>query len=267
MEIALVYLVAGISSRFGGKVKQLAKVGPNNESLIEYSINQALPTGFTKIIFIVGERTEKPFKELFGDNYKGIPVQYCLQTYDTKIRDKPWGTLDSLLSAKSLINSAFVVCSGDDLYGKKAFKKIVEHLKNNKNNVTIGYKLKNVLSDKGTVNRGVFQVDSNDYVTLIKETFNIDKSNFHEKELTEESLCSMLFFGLQPEVMDLLKEKLDNFKQTHQGDRTTETILPEEIGNLIQEGKITMKCYSTEEKWIGITNPEDEFIVREKLKI
>ncbi|MBU0894778.1 MAG: nucleotidyltransferase [Nanoarchaeota archaeon] len=265
MEITLVYLVAGISSRFGGKIKQLAKIGPDNETLIEYSLKQTISAGITKIIFIVGEKTEKPFKEMFGDNYKGIPVYYAFQTYDKTKRDKPWGTLDSLFSAKSLINSPFIVCGGDDIYGKKAFEKLVKHLKNNSNNATIGYKLKNVLSEKGTVNRGIFQVDLDNNVTEIKEYFKIDSSNLNEKGLTKESLCSMLLFALQPNIFDMLEEKIIKFKQEHQEDRTKEVLAPEEIGKLIQEKKITMKCYPTEEEWIGITNPEDEYYVKKKL--
>src|SRR3989344_9452907 len=99
MELALVYMVAGLSKRFGGKPKGLAKVGPNGETLLEYSLNQALPAGFTKIIFIVGEKTERLFKEKFGNSYKGVPIEYAMQEYDSAKRDKPWGTADALCSA------------------------------------------------------------------------------------------------------------------------------------------------------------------------
>ena len=175
MDIALVYMVAGMSSRFNGKIKQFAKVGPNNETLIEYSLNQALPAGFTKIIFIVGEKTEQPFKEMFGDNYKTVPVKYTFQNYNKEKRDRPWGTLDALCCARDLINCPFVVCSGDDIYGKESFKTLVKHLKNNPTNATVGYKLKNVLSKVGTVNRGIFKTNSNNEVISIEEVFNINK--------------------------------------------------------------------------------------------
>ena len=117
-DIALVYMVAGMSSRFGGKIKQFAKVGPEGETLIEYSLNQAIPAGFTKIVFIVGNKTEKPFKEMFGDSYKGIPIKYASQNFDSASRDKPWGTTDALCSAKELLDCPFIICNGDDLYGK-----------------------------------------------------------------------------------------------------------------------------------------------------
>ena len=95
-EMALVYIVAGISSRFRGKIKQFAKVGRNGETLIECSLKQAIPAGFSKIIFVVGNKTEKVFKEKFGENYEGIPVYYAFQFYDESLRDKPWGTTDAL---------------------------------------------------------------------------------------------------------------------------------------------------------------------------
>mgnify|MGYP001614605345 FL=1 len=130
MDIALVYMVAGLSSRFGGKIKQFAKVGPKGETIIEYSLNQALPEGFTKIIFIVGNKTEKPFRDMFGESYKGIPIFYSQQKFNEEEREKPWGTADALCSAKDVINCPFVVCNGDDIYGAETFRILVNHLKN-----------------------------------------------------------------------------------------------------------------------------------------
>jgi dTDP-glucose pyrophosphorylase len=138
---AIVYLVAGLSSRFGGKVKQFAQIGTNNETLIELSMNQALKAGFNKIIFVVGEKTEQLFKNKFGPSYKQIPVQYAKQEFNPEERDKPWGTCDALLSAKQLINEPFVVCNGDDLYGENTFKILVEWMEKNNSPATIGYPL------------------------------------------------------------------------------------------------------------------------------
>lgn len=265
-EIAVVYMVAGISSRFGGKIKQLAKIGPKGETLIQYSLDQAISSGFNKIIFIVGNKTEKPFKEIFGDQYKNIPIEYALQTYNPLKRNRPWGTLDALCSAKHLINCPFVVCSGDDIYGEKAFKTLFKHLQNNSTSATVGYKLKNVLSKTGTVNRGIIKVNSNNNVEQIKETFNINKSNLNEKNLTEESLCSMLFFAFQPEILEEFNQILKKFKNENENDKEIEALHSNETGKLIQQGKLIMKCYPTEEKWFGVTNPEDEQIIKEQLK-
>jgi NDP-sugar pyrophosphorylase family protein len=264
-EIALVYMVAGISSRFMGKIKQFAKVGPSGETLIEYSLNQALLSGFTRIVFIVGNKTEKPFKEMFGNNYKGIPVHYALQFYDESLRDKPWGTTDALCSVKSIIDCPFVVCNGDDLYGKNSFRILAEHLKNNDNCAAIGFNLKSVLPESGKVNRGIFQ-QNNGYITDLKEIIGIEKSDIGTR-FNEETLCSMNIFALQPEVLDELQIILQKFKEKNKDDRKVEALLPEDVSSLIKQNKISMKLYSTPDTWLGVTCPDDEEIVKRKLAV
>ncbi len=270
MEIALVYMVAGLSSRFGGKIKQFAQVGPNNETLIECSMNQALLAGFSKIIFIVGNKTEQPFKKKFGNEYKRIPIQYALQNFNEQERDKPWGTTDAICTAKKLLDCPFVVCNGDDLYGETSFKTLVEHIKNSKEsnptNATLGYKLKNVLPKQGKTNRGIFELNDDNTMKTLKEVFEITKQNLQEKNLTPESLCSMNIFAFAPKTLLLLDQILTKFKEQNKGDRKIECLLPEEVGKLIQQGKITVKVYPTNEEWLGVTNPEDETIIKEKLK-
>lgn len=264
-EIALVYMVAGMSSRFLGRIKQFAIVGENGETLIERSLRQALPGGFTKIIFIVGEKTEQPFKEKFGDNYNGIPVYYALQLYDKNKRDRPLGTTDALCSAKSFLNCPFVVCNGDDLYGENSFKLLVEHLGKENTCATLGFKLGAGIPDKGKVNRGIFQTKG-DIITEIKEEFEIEKTNLAEKSLTENSLCSMNIFALQPEVIENLSNLLTEFKEKNKADRKIESLLPEDISFLIKQNKITVKLYPALDLWMGVTNPGDEDIVKEKLR-
>jgi NDP-sugar pyrophosphorylase family protein len=266
MDIALVYMVAGLSSRFGGKAKQFTQVGKNGETLIEYSLNQALPAGFTKIIFIVGEKTEDLFMEKFKEEYKGIPVYYTFQDFNPEIRDKPWGTTDALCTIKEIIDCPFVVCNGDDLYGENSFKTIVNHMKNPKNegtHATVGYKLGTVIPEKGTVNRGIFTINENGYVKEIVETFNIEKNRLLELNLTEDSPCSMNLFGFFPEILTELEIILKKFKEEHAGDKKLECLLPKEISELIKQGKLKMGIYPTEDKWYGLTNPEDE----EKLRL
>lgn len=265
-DIALVYMVAGISSRFGGKIKALAKIGPENETLIEYSLNQALPAGFTKIIFIVSKQTEKPFKEKFGNFYKEIPVFYAIQQYDSKLRDKPWGTGDAICSAGELIKEPFIVANGDDIYGKKTFEILVNHLKTSEEDATVVTKLINMIPLEGTVSRGVFKADKNNYVTDSEEIQGIERKNFIEKGLNEEIPVNLGIFGLHPKTLNLLKEKLKDFKEKNKKDRKIEFYLNVKIAELIKEGKTKMKLYYTPEEWVGITNPEDEFKVKEKLK-
>jgi len=263
MEIALVYMVAGLSSRFGGRLKQLVRVGPQGETLIEYSIKQALPAGFTKIIFIVGEKTEQQFKELFKDNYRGIPVHYAFQHYNPEERDRPWGTNDALCTIKNLINHPIVICNGDDIYGKETFQILTTHLKNNNHDATVGYKLINVLPEKGRVHRGLFQTNNEDFATDLKETFDIEKSTLHPRY--HNQLCSMNIFALFPETINKLNNKLTEFKKNNKGHRTAESLLPNEISSLIKSNH-KMKVYQTSSKWFGITNPEDEEIVRNALR-
>ncbi|MDO8528679.1 MAG: sugar phosphate nucleotidyltransferase [Nanoarchaeota archaeon] len=263
MQIALVYMVAGISSRFMGKIKQFAKVGSNGETLIEYSLNQALLSGFTKIIFIVGNKTEKPFMEKFGNSYKGIPIYYALQYYDENTRDKPWGTTDALCSAKSFLDCPFVVCNGDDIYGKNSFRILAEHLKNNSDSASIGFNLKSVVPEIGKVNRGIFQQE-NGYITDLKEIIGIEKSDIGTR-FGEDTLCSMNLFALQPEMLNELQIILREFKEKNKANRKIEALLPEDICSLIKQKKISMKLYSTPDTWLGVTNPDDEEIVRRKL--
>lgn len=264
-DIALVYMVAGISSRFGGKIKQFAKV-TDTETLIEYSLNQALKSDFNKIIFIVGNLTQLPFKEKFGNEYKGIPVEYALQTYDEAKRDRPWGTTDALCSIKNIIACPFIVCNGDDIYGGNTFRILFDHLKNNKNNedATAGYRLIEVLPEKGGVNRAIFKIENN-FVKDMNETFNIEKSNLNATNTNAEDLCSMNIFALHPKTLKMLDEKLKQFKEQNKDDRKKECLLPTELSNLIKEKKIRMKVYKTPDKWFGITNPGDEDIVKEQL--
>jgi len=260
-EIALVYMVAGLSNRFEGKIKQLAQVGPEGETLIECSLNQALPAGFTKIIFIVGEKTETAFKEKFGSIYKGRKVEYVFQGYDKSKRDKPWGTTDAVCSLIGKVNCPFVVCNGDDLYGFDAFKQLVGHLKEDRGCATAGYLLGKVIPENGFVNRGIFVI-RDELVKSIKEEVGLSRENLAEKGLNENSLCSMNIFALTPSVLDYLNLILDRFKEEFRDDRNIECYLPEQLGRLIQRGMIRIAIYPTDEIWIGITNPEDEESVR-----
>lgn len=262
-KVALVYLVAGISSRFGGKIKGFTKIDGKN--LIEYSLAQALKSRFSKIIFVVGKKTERAFKKKFRNSYKGVPIYYALQRYDEKIRDRPWGTADALCSAISVLNCPFVVCNGDDIYGEDTFKVLTNHLKKEDEEATIGYRLVDVLPDKGKVNRGIIQVSGN-YVKEIKDSLNIEKSNLKATSNKPDDLCAMGIFAFHPDKLKLLCSELEKFKEVHKGDKNAEAGLPDQITNLIKKMKIKMRIYPAMDKWLGLTNREDVEEVRKTLK-
>ena len=264
-DLALVYMVAGLSSRFDGKIKQFAIIDNKGTTLIEKSIEQALPAGFTKIIFIVGNKTEIPFKEKFGNSYKGIPIEYAIQGFNEEGRDRPWGTLDALASTKGIVDSPFIVLNGGDLYGEETFKILANQLKNNNENMTVGYTLSKVIPEEGSINRGIYKIEKG-YVKEIDEVLGIEKSKLHEKNLNETDLCSMNIFGLQLETLNLLEDIVSNFKEEHKGDRKIECFLPVELSNLIKAEKIKMKILPTTGQWHGVTNPGDEEIIRKELE-
>ena len=270
MPITLIYMVAGLSSRFGGKIKQFAKVGPKNETLIEYSLNQAIKaitnsTPLNKIIFIVGEKTQDQFKEIFQDNYKGIPIEYALQSYNHETRDKPWGTADALVTALPFIDNTIILCNGDDIYGETAFELLTNNLTHTNEDTAIFSNLIDKLPNQGEVTRGIFTSENN-YLNSAVEVFNLSKQNFKEKGLNENSPCNINLFGLNKNTILELNNKVNQFKLTNQTDRKKECFIHVELANLAKEGKTKIKLIPINEEILGLTNPEDEEAVREKLK-
>ncbi len=264
--ISLVYMVAWMSSRFGGKVKQFAKVWPNDSTLIEYSLYQALPAGFSKIIFIVGKMTELPFKEMFGDSYQWIPVEYAIQQFDDAVRDRPRWTVDALCSAKQLIDWSFVVCNGDDIYWAHSFKLLFDHLQHSDESVSLGYVLENVIPEVWSTNRWIFTVDGGGYIQDIKECLWIEKNKLSEIWLKKDDLCSMNMFGLTLDILHFLDEVLSKFKKDHPWDRKIECYLPLELSNLIKNEWVKIKLYPTPDQWFGVTNHDDEEIVKKQIQ-
>jgi NDP-sugar pyrophosphorylase family protein len=264
-EISAIYMVAGLSKRFGGKPKMLAKIGPEGESFIKYSIDRAIQAGVTKIILVVSERTKPLLEEEFGNNYENIPVLYALQKYNPEKRDKPWGTGDAACSGAHLVEGPCLVCNGDDLYGEEDLKTIVNHLKNTNEDATMALKLKDMVPEEGEVTRGVFETKDN-YLTEAREVFGISKSNYQEKGLTENSLVNTNLFGLQPLTLQKLSERVDKFKGKNQHDRKIECFIHVELANIVKTGDSKMRVYVSDEPWFGITNPEDEEKMRQALK-
>ncbi len=280
MKTTLLIMAAGIGSRYGGDIKQLAAVGPNGEIIIDYSIHDAIKAGFNKIVFIIRKDIEKDFRSVIGDRMekicaeKGVEIEYAFQDLNDipkgyevpKGRSKPWGTAQAVLCAKDLVKEPFAVINADDYYGKEAFIKIHEYLVSDVTDnhfCMAGFVLKNTLSENGGVTRGVCHMNENGYLTDIVETANIVKTatgaDSDGVEIDVNSLVSMNMWGLSPDFMNMLEKGFNEFF-ANLGDNSlkTEYLLPIYIGELLQKNEVSVKVLKTNDKWFGITYKEDK---------
>ena len=283
MSTSLVILAAGIGSRYGEGVKQLAKMDDYGHTIMDYSICDAKKAGFDKVVFIIRKEIEKDFKELIGKRIEEkIDVEYAYQTLDLpegfekpKERSKPWGTVPALIDAKDFINEPFLIINADDYYGKEVFSLMYDFLNNekirekNKEKLQIamaGYKLKNTLSDNGTVNRGICLENEDHDLIDIKETHGIQnkdgkiesKEGYDEDFLNLDSLVSMNVWASFPEFIDLSEKYYKNFLKANQDDLLgVEYILSDMIGEFLEKDIADVKVIPTSDRWIGITYKED----------
>ena len=284
-KISLVIMAAGIGSRFGGGIKQLEPIGPNGEIIMDYSIYDAIKSGFNKIIFIIRKDIEEDFKEVIGNRIEkickklNVEVHYAYQELENipndfkvpKDRKKPWGTGHAVLSCKDIINEPFTVINADDYYGKDSFKNMYEFLSKNNNEFCMaGFKLKNTLSDNGGVTRGICQIDKNDYLTEIIETSNIikveEKAVVEDREIDINSNVSMNMWGLTPEFINILEQGFIEFLEKEVNNIKSEYLLPIFIGELLKENRIKVNVLETKDKWFGVTYKEDKEFVKTSFK-
>lgn len=286
----LVIMAAGLGSRFGGGIKQLAPVGPNGEIIMEYSIYDALEAGFDKVVFVIRRDLERDFREVIGKRIEKITeVAYAYQEvtdipekYAEKFEDrsKPWGTGQAVLCCRNVVDSPFLVINADDYYGKEAYREAYSYLTSMPNNgkiqiCMIGFVLKNTLSDNGGVTRGICRVNADGMLDEITETHNIEKDgenavvrNGEERiYLDMDSPVSMNMWGLPREFFGMLEEGFTDFlEKTPQDDLKAEYLLPALIGQLLQEEKISVKVLRSHEQWFGVTYKEDKDAVASALK-
>ncbi len=286
----LVIMAAGLGSRFGGGIKQLAPVGPNGEIIMEYSIYDALEAGFDKVVFVIRRDLERDFREVIGKRIEKITeVAYAYQEvtdipekYAEKFKDrsKPWGTGQAVLCCRNVVDSPFLVINADDYYGKEAYREAYSYLTSIPNNgkiqiCMIGFVLKNTLSDNGGVTRGICRVNADGMLDEITETHNIEKDgenavvrNGEERTyLDMDSPVSMNMWGLPREFFGILEEGFTDFlEKTPQDDLKAEYLLPALIGQLLQEEKISVKVLRSHEQWFGVTYKEDKDAVACALK-
>ena len=290
----LLIMAAGIGSRFGGGIKQLEPVGLHNEIIMDYSIHDAIEAGFNKIIFVIRKDIEADVRERIGNRVEAIckklnvETAYAFQDLNNvpgvvpEGRTKPWGTGQAVLAAKELIHEPFAVINADDYYGKEAFRQlhdwlVLEHADNAI--AMAGFILKNTLSDNGGVTRGVCKVaEGHTHITDVVETSNIiktdDGASADGVELNPESYVSMNFWGFPakegcaPAYLDVLEQ---GFKEFFENDikanpLKAEYLLPTHIGDLLRDGKYTVKVLETKDKWFGVTYKEDKESVVQSFK-
>ena len=291
-ETALVIMAAGIGSRYGAGIKQLAKVGPSGEIIIDYSIHDALKAGFNKIIFIIRKDIEEEFREVIGKRIEKIaPVDYVYQEmndlpegYETpEGRKKPWGTAQAVWAAREVIDCPFAVINADDFYGAGSFKALHECLTNEMSEneeeydyCMAGYILGNTLSESGTVARGVCSQNEDGYLRSVTETYKIGRKegkvtgedgDGRERELDEKSLVSMNMWGLKPNIIKVLGEGFPKFLDSLKADDIkSEYLLPVVIDGLIQGGLAKVKVLPIEDKWYGVTYQEDRQYVADAIR-
>lgn len=286
-DCTLVIMAAGMGSRFGGGIKQLAPVGPNNEIIMDYSIYDAVKAGFNKVVFIIRKDIEEAFAEMIGNRIsKYVNVSYVYQETDdvpeqfkNTERTKPWGTGHAILCCKGVVNEPFVIINADDYYGFEGFKILYDYLtsehKSDKLDLSMAaFILKNTLSDNGTVTRGICVADENNKVTDIEETFNIIREadgkvmaddGDGRKEVSEDSHVSMNMWGCPPEFLDTLDSEFDAFLQENSKDLKAEFLLPTIIDKLIKNGEAECTLLESRDRWFGVTYAEDKATVCESI--
>ena len=287
MRTTLLIMAAGIGSRFGGGIKQLAAVDDYGHIIMDFSIHDAIEAGFDRIVFIIRRDIEADFIEVIGRRVEavcrdlGVEVGYAFQALEDipgavpEGRTKPWGTGQAVLAAKALVDGPFAVINADDYYGKQAFRAIHDYLVGEHGDNALcmaGFILKNTLSDNGGVTRGICQVDDSGCLTDVVETSDIvrtsDGAAVNGAPVDGEGYVSMNMWGIpSASFMDVLQ---DNFRRFFEdtvpaNPMKAEYLLPVLIGRLLREGSVSVKVLPTPDVWYGVTYAEDRAAVAKSI--
>lgn len=290
MKTTLIIMAAGIGSRFGTGIKQLAKMSPNGEIIMDYSIYDAKEAGFDKVVFIIRKDIEEEFRSVIGNRIGDqIEVEYVYQDLADipagfevpEGRTKPWGTGQAVLCCKDVVKEPFVIINADDYYGKEAYVKVHDYLVREQSADDVlhicmaGFRLGNTLSDNGSVTRGLCHI-TDGKLTGVTETHNIfktaDGAESREdgqpaEKLDLNELVSMNMWGLTPAFMDTLYDGFVEFLQNVKaGDIKAEYLLPVMIDALIQKGTAQVDVLETKDTWFGVTYQEDKEVVIKAFK-
>lgn len=283
----LLILAAGMGSRYGG-IKQMDHFGPNGETIIDYSIYDALKAGFGKIVFIIRKDFSEAFESIFNEKLAGrdVEVQYVYQGLDSFLgdhklpegRQKPWGTAHAVLCAKDAVKEPFAVINADDFYGADVYEKMATFLTeecSEKRYSVLGYELGKTLSDHGSVSRGVCRLDEIGNLDTITERTKIVRSGeqcvYTDEEGQEHILppatpVSMNFWGFHANIFGLSEKLFDTFLKEHGTDAKSEFLIPSVVDYFIANKLGTVKVIPTSEQWFGVTYQEDAPVVRKSLQ-
>lgn len=287
MKPTLLILAAGMGSRYGG-LKQMDAFGPNGETIIDYSIYDAIQSGYGKVVFIIRDTFRENFMKYFtgriGDRIELEFVNQDLHDLPADFsvpdgREKPWGTGHAVWVARNVVHEPFAVINADDFYGRSAIKQMGDFLMENVNDpgkyCTVSYYLKNTLSDHGTVNRGVCEVSTSGYLEAVTERTKIkrmddgkiyyDADGDSPGELVEDTLVSMNMWGFQSSYFDKVEPLLTKFLEENIGVQKSEFYIPEAIQQLMDNNDVTVRVLASKEHWFGVTYPDDKPFVQEQI--
>jgi len=283
MKPTLLVLAAGMGSRYGG-LKQIDPMGPSGETILDYSVFDALRAGFGKVVFIIRPDFEKDFRERIAAKFAGrIEVGFAFQTIDRLPagftvpagREKPWGTTHAILCARDAVQTPFAVINADDFYGRDSYAVLAEDLRRKDPASTdysmVGFTLKNTLSDHGTVARGVCRTDDRQFLTDIQELTKIGRLPVGAEHrgddgvvvsLTGEEPVSMNMWGFTPALFGQLEADFHAFLTARGQEMKSEAYIPLSVGNLIRSGQATCRVLRTSSAWFGVTYREDKPVVQ-----
>ena len=277
MKPTLFVLAAGMGSRYGG-LKQIDGLGPSGETIMDYSVYDALRAGFGKVVFVIRKDFEEAFRKAVISKYADkVPCEVCFQSVDSvpegctynPERTKPWGTNHAVLMAKDLIKEPFAVINADDFYGRESFQVLADYLKSVEGTTgkycMVGYRVANTLSENGSVSRGVCATDENGYLTDVVERTKIEKvgdkiiytEDGVDTEISPNSPVSMNMWGFTPEYFDYVEKAFVEFLQARGQELKSEFYIPTLVNDMIRSGKATCKVLDTTSKWFGVTYAED----------
>ena len=279
-DITLLVMAAGMGSRYGG-LKQLDAVGPSGETIIDFSVYDAIRAGYNKVVFIIREDFEKQFKEKISNKYQDkIEVEIVYQDLHDlpnsfscpKDRSKPWGTGHAILAARNLISEPFAAINGDDFYGRESFKIISDHYSSvNSGFAMAAFQLDKTLSDYGSVSRGICEQNLNQLVTVV-ETHGIKKNSAGNIEcdrdisLLGNELVSMNMWGFMPSIFDHLEKMFNEFLDENISDLKSEFLIPSVVNDLIEKNIEKVQVLKTKSTWFGVTYIEDKPFVKNQIK-